>query len=512
MFKQPTTDNQQDFFGSFDFNLDEQRIKVLNDPNSWFNQFFNNVTKQLAENHFSVLYHQHMGRSNAPIRILLAMMALKSGFGWSDAQLYEQVHFNLQVMKALGFVKLSDKAPAASTYYLFKQAVYQYHIDHGRDLIDEAFKKLTKAQLEIMGVDGSMIRMDSKLIGSNIIRCSRLQLIISCLQSFWKSLSKEAKTKLKETDHSLLNALSEKKPNNIVYPLSEDEKSQKLIELGHLLYRLQQSYDDSDSTKYFLIKRILDEQYQVEQDDKITLKPAKEISASSIQSAHDPDAAYRRKDTQTVTGYSVNVTETCNKTGLNLVTDIQVEPATKADKDYVQPALDNTAEISDPINEAYMDGAYQSSDNRDYGETNEIQLYYTGISGSKGTFEFKKTETGLEVTNRKTGETVNATEYKDNHYKIKLSSGKWRYFKPDEIDCYERRRAIECMPKEIKNRRNNVEATIFQLCFHTRNNKTRYRGQFQNKVWALSRAMWMNLVRIKNYVKNSNKAQEVALG
>ncbi len=295
-----------------------------------------------------------------------------------------------------------------------------------------------------------------------------------------------------------------------MYPLSEEEKSQQLIELGHLLYRLQQSYDDSDSTKYFLVKRLLDEQYQFDQE-KITLKPAKEISASSIQSAHDPDAAFRRKDTQTVAGYSVNMTETCNDTGLNLVTDVQVEPATKADKDYVQTALDNTAEISGSIDEAYMDGAYQSSDNREYGETNDIKLYYTGISGAKGTFEFKKTKTGLEVTNQKTGETVDATEYKDNHYKIRLSSGKWRYFKPDEIDCYERRCAIENLPKEIKNRRNNVEATIFQLCFHTRNNKTRYRGQLQHRVWALSRAIWMNLIRIKKHLTRVNKAAEVAL-
>ncbi len=58
-----------------------------------------------------------------PVRTLLAMMALKEGFDWSDSQLYEQVHFNLMVMKALGFENLTDKAPAPSTYYLFKHAV-----------------------------------------------------------------------------------------------------------------------------------------------------------------------------------------------------------------------------------------------------------------------------------------------------------------------------------------------------------------------------------------------------
>ena len=129
MFKQSSTHKQVDFFGNFEFNLDKARTDALNDPSAWYNQFNENVTNQLDEAAFSILFDNHMGRTNASIRVLLAMMALKAGFGWSDAHLYDQVHFNLQVMKALGFVNLSDRAPAPSTYYALKQAVYQYHID-----------------------------------------------------------------------------------------------------------------------------------------------------------------------------------------------------------------------------------------------------------------------------------------------------------------------------------------------------------------------------------------------
>ncbi len=413
-------------------------------------------------------------------------------------------------MKALGFANINDRIPTASTYYLFKQSIYEYQLKTGEDIMAEAFKSLTKTQFSTFGVDGGKIRMDSKLIGSNIVRCSRLQLIISGLQDFWKSLSAGSRDRLQDADHIFLKELCKKKPHAIVYPLSEDGKSQKLVELGQLLFRLRQLFDDSDSPKYFVIERLLEDQYQVEQE-KVTLKPAKEIPANSIQSPHDTDAAFRRKDKQTVSGYSINVTETCNEKGPDLVTDIQVEAATKADKDYVQPSISNTAKIVDSIGEVYMDGAYQSSDNLDYGKTQNLQLYFTGISGAEGTYEFKKTETGLKVTNRKTGETFVATEYKNNHYKIKLPNGKWRYFKPEEIDCYGRRCAIKNLPAETKNRRNNVEATIFQLSFHSRNNKTRYRGKLQNKAWAISRAIWMNLVRIKKHATKLKKAQELAM-
>ena len=58
------------------------------------------------------------------------------------------------------------------------------------------------------------------------------------------------------------------------------------------------------------------------------------------------------------------------------------------------------------------------------------------------------------------------------------------------------RKQMEDIPREEKNKRNNVEASIFQLCFHTRNNKTRYRGKRKHELWAFARSAWINLRRI----------------
>lgn len=500
MFKKSTTNSQIDLFGNVASNLDSTRVEMLNDPEAWYNQFYKHVFCRFDESCFEVLYSSTMGRTNAPIRTLLSMMALKEGFGWSDRQLYQQIGFNLLVRRALGFENLSDAPPVPSTYYNFKQAVYQYHIEHGRDLIEETFKALTKSQAEFFDVDGKKIRMDSKLIGSNIVRCSRLQLIISCLQSFWKSLPVELQGRLDDDRRKALDELCKKKPNQIVFPLSEEEKGKKLIELGELLLHLKRHYDDSDSDKFPLVERLLDEQYHIE-DDQPKLKPGKEISADSIQSPHDPDAAYRKKSKQSVNGYSINVTETCNDEGLNLILDVQTEKATQSDTDFVKPAISNAIDIVGPIEQAYMDGAYQSPDNVEYGETNEIDIIFTGIQGAKGNFEFVKTDDGLLILDKATDTVTEAVEYKDGHYKIKLPSGRWRYFKPEQIECFERRKALENLPPEVRNRRNNVEATIFQLSYHSRNNKTRYRGQIKNKVWATCRSAWINLIRIRNYVK-----------
>ncbi len=57
MFKQSSTNNQLDLFGSFDMNLDKGRTKAMNDPTAWYNQFFEHVTDQIRESDFSVLYN-----------------------------------------------------------------------------------------------------------------------------------------------------------------------------------------------------------------------------------------------------------------------------------------------------------------------------------------------------------------------------------------------------------------------------------------------------------------------
>ena len=510
MFKKSTTNRQIDFLGNVSMNLDDKRAKILNDPHAWHNQFFHHVFCQIDEECFRDLYDDKTGRPNAPIRTLVAMLALKEGHGWSDAELFEQIHFNLLVMKALGLENLSDTVPVESTYYLFKQSMYEYSLKHGRNLMLDAFQAVTKSQAELFGVNGQKIRMDSKLIGSNIVCCTRLQLVISSLQAFWKSLPKELRDRLDENRCLILDELCQKKPHQVVYPLSDAEKSQKLVELGDLILYLQHLYDDFNNDPFDILKRLFSEQYEVE-GDITRLKPAKEIPADSIQSPHDPDAAYRKKSKQTVIGNSVNLTETCNQKGLNLIVDVQVEKATHADKDFVKPALDHAMEILGTLGDLHMDGAYQSLETIEYGQSNSINMVFTGMSGAKGRYEYTPSDQGLLVYDRQTQNTIQAIEYKPDRYKIRQSNGQWRYLKPEEIECYERRKAIEALPSEVRNRRNNVEASLFQLSYHTRNNKTRYREHFQNSLWAVSRTFWINLVRIRKYVKEQFAVLHVAL-
>ena len=106
----------------------------------------------------------------------------------------------------------------------------------------------------------------------------------------------------------------------------------------------------------------------------------------------------------------------------------------------------------------------------------------------------------LQVTDKTTAEVQTAIPVKQDQWKIPVesSNGKrtWRYFTKEQVDKDEVRKKVESIPFEERKKRNNVEATMFQYSFHTRNNKTRYRSLFKYGLQAISRCAWMNMRRL----------------
>ena len=51
---------------------------------------------------------------------------MKSGFGWSDEQLYDEFLYNVQVRYALGYHHLGEGEFDLRTLYYFRQRLSQY--------------------------------------------------------------------------------------------------------------------------------------------------------------------------------------------------------------------------------------------------------------------------------------------------------------------------------------------------------------------------------------------------
>jgi hypothetical protein len=502
MFRKSTTNQQLDIFNSIpDLLQGKAHDKYLN-PSEWHNLFRINVFENIDENVFSKLFDAKMGSPNASIKKTISMMILKEGFGWSDKELFENCNFNVLVRSAMSMFDLKEKVPSESTYYEHKRKIYHNEIATGEDLIEKVFDRITGKQAMNFGVKAESIRMDSKLIGSNIANCSRYELIHGVIKEFYKSLNNFQRTKLSKESKSFLEKLQKEDQEKVLYYSKGNELTEKMQRLGNLMYLLTKLFNESDNDYYSTLLTVFNQQFKInENDEKIELKPKNEIRASSIQSPHDTDSDYRKKGKQEIKGNVVNITETCNETGLNLITKPDVKPATAADNSFYKEGVEKTQEIlDDKVNKSYQDGAYHSKENDKFNKDNDIQMFLTGIQGRESNFKFELTQDGFEVEDLSTGNKQNAVNTKGGKYRIKDANGKYRYFSLEQIANYYNREKINNLPQEEQNKRNNVEAAMFQLSLFTRNYKIRYRGLIKTKIWANMRCLWINLVRIKNYM------------
>lgn len=505
MFKKSSKETQLDAFSSVTNMLESSAFKQYSDQGHWHNQFREQVIMRIDESIFSVLYNNAIGAPNASVRILVGMMILKESFGWSDSQLFEHCRFNLLVRSSLGLFNINDPLPVESTYYLLRKRVYDYQKQCGEDLMGKVFAHITKEQIKEFDVNGRSIRMDSKLIGSNIALFTRYEIIHQTLCMFYKSLDKRSKSKLKSSDKEQLEKLIKEEPLKTVYRSTREELKGRLQPIGILIYKMQKLFAELQTESFHLLVRVFNEQYKISEDQQIELRPKEEISSSSVQSPHDTDSAYRNKQGQQVKGYSVNITETCSEDNLNLITSVIVEKASTPDNQFVEPAIEATIDVTGQMVETvYADGAYQSPANDRCCEN--IDMVFTGIQGFESRYDLEMTPEGLLVTDTKTGELMKAVlvkrqkNSKEDRWRITTPTG-YYYFGQSAIRASQLRRQMKGRTLEELHKRNNVEATIFQLGLPLRNNKSKYRGIIKQKTWAYCRCLWINLVRILNFTK-----------
>ena len=509
---------QEDLFKSAGSVMGGRTKKIYEDGKGWHNQFREQVTNRIEEETFKPLFSAGSGAPNAPIRVLAGMMILKEGQGLSDEHLYEDARFNALTRSALGLVNTDDEVPVESTYYLFRQRIVEYERETGVNLMERLFRTLTKEQCLEFAVSGKHIRMDSKLLGSNIARYSRYGIVHETVRMFYEKNTEAVEKKLKLREAGALREIVRERASEVTYRSTKEELEGRFAEMGGLVHVLVKSLKRLEGQReYETLKRVFDEQYRVEQAEgekrqRAVPREKEEISAKSVQSPHDTDCHYRNKNGHEVKGYSINVTETCDKGKLNLLVDVQTKPASISDVAYLTPALDAASEIvAGKVEVVHTDGGYHSPGNHEYCNKAGVELLTGGMSGKASKYDLERAgQNNVIVTNKETGEVLPAVITKTKKadapktWRIKDGEHAPIYFTEADIETSRLRKKNETLPKEVRNIRNNVEATIFQLGYHYRADKSKYRGLEKHKIWALSRCLWINFRRIAAWVGGSD--------
>ena len=384
MFQESETTKQTDMWKDPRLEMGNRTRDIFDDREGWHHRFRREVTNRVNEDIFKPLFSADKGAPNAPIRMLVAMMAVKEGLGISDAHLYEEARFNALTRSALGLVNSDEEVPTESTYYLFRQKIVEYEEKNGRNLLEEAFEQITKGQCKEYEVSGKRIRMDSKLLGSNIGWYSRYGIVHETIRKYCTANGIQGLDG-DNVEREQLAAVLMENGEAVTYRNTKEEVERLLEGLGGVIYRLLREKGAEGNKEYELLKRVFEEQYEVVsgvgggKKKSVKVREKREIKGKRVQNPHDKDSEYRDKGGNKVKGYSVNVTETCDEGTLNLRVGVQTERCGTADVEYLEEGIKKAQEaVAEKIEEVYTDGAYHSPGNQEYCKGKGIEWVMRG--------------------------------------------------------------------------------------------------------------------------------------
>jgi hypothetical protein len=378
MFRENEQHRQQSFFSAQGLLPAKLREELLT---SWAETFYQLVLCRIDETIFAPLYSEKASRPNVPVNVLVGLEILKSGFGWSDEVLYQQVCFNLQVRHALGLHDLRTEVFTLRTLYNFRGRVKDYADETGVNLMEKAFEQISDEHLEVVAVATGWQRMDSSQILSNLAEMNRLELLVAVLQAVHKQLPECAKERWTERWSIYL----EGRPHQVCYKIPKAEVEGHLERIGQELSAVEAAVAQQapDSDVLTLVRRVLEEQYERETDGTVRLRSGEDVPADSLQSPHDRDATYRVKGGMPYRGgYVLNVSETADpENPVQLITDVRIEPNYTDDAMLMEQSLDNQSEREIEVDRVTTDGGYTGPQGEAACEKHDVELRATRMRG-----------------------------------------------------------------------------------------------------------------------------------
>jgi hypothetical protein len=507
--------------------LPEERREYL--YNSWAGVFYHEFFCRLDEEPFAVLYADHPSRPNVPVNVLVGLEYLKAGFGWTDAEMYENFLYNMQVRYAVGYDVFLKGDFDIRTLYNFRQRLSRHMQETGENLLDQAFAQVTDEQVAAYQLKTGQQRMDSTQVASNIRHMGRVQLLVEVLQRVHRMLNEADQVHYTEA----FAPYNKGHAGQYVYRMKHEETSTHLQQIGEFMQRLlnelQPAY--ADKPFYQVLERVFGEHFEVKRTAVVT-KSNEALSANSLQSPDDLEATYREKRGKSYRGYVTNVTETCDpENPLQLITKVQTAPNNIDDSQLLAEALPNLEERTN-LKTIITDGGHGGPETDVVLEEHHVEHIQTAIRG-RNPDPNKLHLSDFIIKINDDGKPVKVTCLQGQTVAVQTSSQKKAFvahFAPDVCQTCplvdkcpsrpgkrdgryhlrftrsgahtseRRRRSLEHL-KEGRNLRAAVEATMRSIKHPFPAGKLPVRGQFRVACMMIGSAAVSNVRRIQRYLE-----------
>jgi len=370
--------NQQITMDDQYFSFTTRERKVL--KKSWATYFADYIFPKINEERFAILYSdKKASRPGTPVNIVVGALLLKELRNQSDDDILESIFFDYRYQYALHTSSMVEQPISDRTLGRFRARCLEYEIQTGTDLMKEEIKALSAEMAAMMEIDGSLKRMDSLMIASNIKKLSRLELLYVCLANFIKELAGNGF----ELPDSLKHYLDAEDRNRVIYHTRNDETSGKietvLKDYRTVLNLVTEDYEESSC--YILVKRVLSEQAVQKEDGSYRLRTKEDggMHSDILQNPSDPDATYREKAGKQNRGYTGNVVESVGEKG-SIVTDYDFQQNTHSDSDFAREVIQEMGAQEETVT-LIADGAFGGTENIELAKENNIDLITTNLTG-----------------------------------------------------------------------------------------------------------------------------------
>jgi len=391
-------------------NLDERTKKFV--IKSWAKDFSEIIFPAINEKRFSVLYSNNAAsRPNNPVNAVIGSLILKELFNLTDDELLASILCDVRFQYALNTTSFKDQPFSDRTFSRFRERLYLYNLETGRDLLHEEMEAMADAFVKYLDISPSIKRMDSLMVSSSCKKMSRLEILYTCVANMVKAVYKTGEYQnLKAIEHYL----DEDDKNDTIYHRKNEEitgRLQAVIDDSATLIReLGEAY--FELPEYQLLRRVLAEQAETTAEGKQIPTDKKNILPSSLQNPSDPDATYRSKAGKDNKGYVGNLVETVDEKG-SIITNYDYEVNSHSDSSFCKETIEKLGKQEEPVT-LITDGAYGSLENVELAAENNINLITTALIGKTPEIvlsEFELDEETHEVVKCPLGNVPYKTSY-----------------------------------------------------------------------------------------------------